>query len=740
MKKKFLAILLTASLLVGIMAAAAAASTTYGLKYLAGSSGVTFTGNSATTYAALVSLDKGASAKTYTFTVQLAASANEKNDVTPQLSVPSNSGITWSYSPAKFAWASDLGNATSNGWATSFSNNTKGEGTVSITFSKTGVYTVTPKVLDNDGTAADTASGNSLSWSVKFTVVEAAPPAFDDGVADSGTDIGEKYNTTDKVIYAGNSISQSDSDNLTDFAKWKASTTNDPSKFHLRGTITPGGSGLEFVGDQGIASVASNKYLEGYISGDAANVDVDTKYTLTVTAEDDIDSVSRTYPFWIYAKPKFDTSKKPTDIVWGVDNWSFTPSVSNCDALDIDTSDYVQAASTDYLIKTDFASGQAGAGLTFTASSGSGTLAGRWRPAVAETKIFNAAGASGWDGSDQSRKIVVVATRGTDASKKATTTQEYTLKFVGSVPTFEKSVADYTAAFGDIDWKYNVNEAGGVTISVDAPGVIPATVSTTAAAGKKSPGWTVLNLPDGLAANATATTGGYKAKIEIKGTPNTTCNNQKISITATNEKGDSVTIEPTISITSDTFYLRLEASSNDATQATHDNALPGGTTSNQNAKKAKVGQSSGTIKLLAFPGPVAWSTANLPAGLTLKVDESDSRKATLSGTYTGARASTKDTDIHYSITAKNNVVAKEATLSQDLMVWDIPKITNDFVFAKGNSIKTKTAYRTEISATNLPDSADWTVTIGGAAQKAAGSAPAGAGYAVDSGASKISID
>ncbi len=100
------------------------------------------------------------------------------------------------------------------------------------------------------------------------------------------------------------------------------------------------------------------------------------------------------------------------------------------------------------------------------------------------------------------------------------------------------------------------------------------------------------------------------------------------------------------------------------------------------ARKPAAPTSDPEVELFAEPGPVVWKAENLPTGVILVPDQTDSRFAYLqfSSATEGFKEGTKitkngkDYESIYKITLSNPYLSKSTTLEGNLVVWSEPKV------------------------------------------------------------------
>lgn len=703
MKKKFYAILMTSLFLVGVISSSAFAA-------------ATLTVNAATNDNMTINeqghgvLTLPASGGTGTGKISITVPAGEALGADyAQVTLESDEGLTAVFS----------NNVTNGKIVDGLSAGTAKILGVTLTSSTKGSYTLKFKMENRTDNNAD----------FTIDVVEPQAPTFS-GAASANSDIvANFYDTTNKVLYSGVTIADPEDwsvnpiDTEDEATPMIIATSTNGNLKNLTATFSPNTTDLTFTKkylNESTVDDTEGAVAIGYLSGKAPKVTSKTTYTMTVTAEDNVGlKTTRDYKFTVSPAPSI-TVKTPTTITWGT-AWSFTPtgsnvgtwSIASCDAA----GDALPETGDKIYLSADVL--QKSADITFTASNGK--LAGTWKPVASNDYILDS---GDWDGKDITRYIRLVATTGT-GNKAAVTSADFTLKFSGIVPKINESASTITSKFTASAFKYNEGmeskDEKAVAITATGPGEIT---------------WTVTDLPEGLESADEQV--GYTSTLYIFGSADETVKNQKITVTAKNAKGSGTAIQPSITIGTSDFKIYESTLTSADTEDSEALLISG---------DMKVGDSY-TVTLRAVPGPVTWTSSNLPSGLTLTPSKTDSTTATLSGTLTAARSGTSTSDTHYTITAKNPNVNLTAVLSQDVMVYAAPTISSTYLFNKKNQIATKTAYSYELTATGFPTSNDWTVTVGGTKLLEPGTESAAeggvpvtySGYSVTGGTSTISID
>ncbi|MBR6901680.1 MAG: hypothetical protein IKN30_06430, partial [Synergistaceae bacterium] len=679
MKKKFYAILLTAVFLVGVITASAFAADT----------GLTVTSDTDSSKTATTT----AETKTDTIDVTIKQFQSAKYNIT--LVAAKQAAVTATVSgSSNLTIATDsLSGMTSNANSRLYED---GNFTVTPQSGTSGTVTVTFVVTDaiKDSTNDDETAVGTYTVTLNVTITPADKPTWNVGDTELKTDddLSTFWDGTNNTFFAGQTVTKADISKT-----FKATTTNDKTTLKMVGTFNPTTSGLEFK----TGTVGENGVLEGWVEGTVnSTLTKETDYTLKVVATDQAGSTdTMTVTFKVTPATKINASNKPGAITWGQE-FSFTPSLSTgavkTDGWAISTTDKDGAtlSGTDYLTTAAMLTAN---GLTFTPATGA--ITGTWVPTVASADdgtdgVVNFDKTASWKGADiTTKKIVLKATNGIngDDAKNSVGYQEFTLTFKGVAPTITQTASDVTSAFSALTHTgiaetgplYNKalpakGATGAIALTATGPGKITWTVDPST--GKLDDYGLVITEQDDATSTAPAT-------LTITGTPKTTVKSLKLKITAVNGKGKSTTIEPTITIGSDAMHFYSNATMADPETALTDDYLSNSEKSNLTGNK-KVGDTFTDLVLYARPGPVKWTATNLPAGITLNVDTKDSTKATLKGSFTGARKDAEDATKHYSIKAVNtNFTNLEDTLSEDVMVWAKPEITSATLFKK-NVIET----------------------------------------------------
>lgn len=716
MKKKFYAILLTSLFLIGIMASTALAAF---YKVTGGS--WNFAGDEGFDNATLVRTEanKGKITRdpaTKRGTAVAYVSLTSGNDGGEGGYTLTLSGLTAGLTGELLVERrgnSDTETASNRIGNTAGSSITAAQIKVTLTATATGTYKV--KLVATNTVAEGETPQNGESDELEVTVVDPLAPTWDatDGatVPDQANIAGAGYwADANSTFYSGQTFAEGrEIPNVT----FTAVTTNDPtdSKWKMTYTLTPSASGLSVVATPGEGDGNTNKLI-GKLRGTMPNVSTKTEYTLKVVATDvGGNSETRTVKFNVTPATEISSSTKPGNITWG-QAFSFTPALSSKGGVKswavVDMKEdgtEFQTGDTEYLRAAAFADNNVITGLKFSTSTG--VISGTWTPTEAsgDTAI-----GKGWNGSDIVKKVVLQATNGantTDATKNSVDRQEFTLTFKGVAPTINETASAITSKFTTANLTYGtpVEAASNLTVTAKGPGSISWTAEP--ATGK---------LEDyGLVLTSADATGTTPATLTIAGTPTTTVKNMKLKITAVNDKGKSTVIEPTFSIAAtDVHFYPANGDAAGTTAYTNDEALTALGLKAETGSEKKVGDtlSDTGIVFYAKPGPVKWTTTNLPTGLTFTVDTKDTTKATLKGSFTAARKSEDPDDTKFEIKAVNtNDTTKTASITGNLMVWAKPEITTAALFKK-NVIETGTAYDFEITASNTPKKANWVVTAG----------------------------
>lgn len=175
--------------------------------------------------------------------------------------------------------------------------------------------------------------------------------------------------------------------------------------------------------------------------------------------------------------------------------------------------------------------------------------------------------------------------------------------------------------------------------------------------GKMS--WDIPKLPEGVkSASIAAGTGKTVMGVRLTGKPAVTMKNETAKISVYNGAGST-----SLNLKFNVTYPSVDI--------TVPNDLK--TAKTMSADKTKTVSFDFTAK----PGPIVWKAKGLPAGLKLSIDKSVSydRKVKVVGELKSATKLDKDGKSPFYITAKNKVTGVEKTVSVDLRVYELPKIT-----------------------------------------------------------------
>ena len=430
------------------------------------------------------------------------------------------------------------------------------------------------------------------------------------------------------------------------------------SAVSLRASITPSGSGL--VADPAFAGM--DKPLTAIVYGTFSAVQgtAPQEYTLTVTAENSSgEKQERTYTFRIYPAPAI-TPSEPAAIVWG-SPYTFRPSASGVSSWEIDT----EGTGDDYLKELPD-------GLDF--DSDTGTISGTWKAPDGDKGL-----SFGTDSRELTRKIRIRASQekgGKSASR------DYELKFSLTAPAILENDGELTEKYFS---KLMYGRDCDISITAEAQGAVS---------------WSVEGLPSGLETEHDDT--DTSSTLRITGTPTMLVKDRTINITASNSRG-SVKIAPKITVGYDGSPEFIDGTEENAPKGIYalgmnvaDEAV------DYDFNDGTITPSSGnpadrTIKV--FPGPLAWKTAGLPAGITLSHDRNGGTEAQFTGTFTKAGT------YSYTITATNTALNRSAELTGTITVYAKPEITT----AKLPEITVSRPYSAKLAARNNP--ANWKITF-----------------------------
>jgi hypothetical protein len=528
---------------------------------------------------------------------------------------------------------------------------TNGSGVVTVTGLAVGEATLT---LKNGSTTVATIT-------VKVTAASASgeknPPKFTDDTLADGSDLGAIFDPTNKAFYAG----EIPTDDSFKFAA--ESTTGTQSKLKLTATYASKQKNAPTIK---FFTVASDNSASATFAGSETNkvptVTEDTTYTMTVTAKDDHGEESRSYTFTILANPSIttDPKKEPKNpIIWGSTKaWSFQVKGTNVkdNGWRIDNGDADLVTE-----KFTVAGNKSPSGLKFDESNGTFEIVGdAWKPGTDENEIFP----QDWNGGDVKKTVDVFAVRGAKVENKtpiadqdyaAIASQTFTLTFQGSEPKFIQSAKDYTFAY---DTEITANKDN--VIVVEGPGVI--TLKAT-------------DLPDGMKFEkvneeeiedlSAALGGNAKTRVvyAFTGTPTVSTKGTTVTITAENpyskKNKKTVSIKPKVIVTASAVTI---TNADTVVDSLNGNLAVG---------------ASFKINLEAKPAPIKWSAKNLPAGLKLNPNKTDSTKATIEGKLTTATKNLDDEKNTFEITAANADFkdATVATLKNEVIVWAKPEFS-----------------------------------------------------------------
>ena len=561
-------------------------------------------------------------------------------------------------------------------------------------------------------TSMDNATSKDKTFTVKVKVADGK--FYWSGYSNKETlDLGTLWDTDNKVFMVGQSVDISFDVSMDVFN----GANNKGTEF--KGSISPATSGLSVIAtpvaitgggtNDGVwvkAGVATNwtsadhaSHRRIQISGDLTGTK-DQTYTLKLEATNGAGKKeTHTYTFTVWANPTI-TVTNPPAITWGDPSWAgFTPTIANYDGVQIAGSDDKNAAlkeGSGLLYIASATSLKNSADIAFDSKTGAFSLANKttgWKPGRNNDFVIS----KDWKGDDIEKIVRLYVSRG-KGTKAVATSADFTLTFKGVAPAFEKTADGYGAQLKKAGFTFSKDisytKSEDFVITAYGPGMITFT-------SEDVPEGIVLEMSGDVPATDLKS---FSRSVIVKGKPTTTANGDlSFTLTATSsaDKGD-VTITVPLYIGTDAVSFDLEEL--DAqNQEKWNSVLPSG--------DAKVDDSF-ELELVALPGPITWSSSNLPAGITLTPDTDDTTKATLSGTYTAARASQTHKDKNYSITATNAYnTGKKATISADLMVWTAPVFPTTSPFGKKDEISTGTKLNIKIPVANFPDPTSWDIKI-----------------------------
>ncbi|MBR2207890.1 MAG: hypothetical protein IJ859_03680, partial [Synergistaceae bacterium] len=510
-------------------------------------------------------------------------------------------------------------------------------------------------------------SGTAESVDVKITVQAATKPVFN--VAGNNVDLGHIYDGSNDAFYANQTIRSVDMSFDTKETVLGYRVSLDVARGNgvtsLTATFEPKLDTLNFVtsvdGAAYVDPTAGNNQteksygLKGWLEGTMPNVKADTVYVMTLTATDAAgNSTTSKYKFKVLALPDVSKTKSPKDITWGkADNWTFTPVGTNVDSWDIAISkdNGEKLLSADYIISVDALAEKANIKFDYKTGkmqfgNGSSTEGDElygwgksWKPGRQNNYIIVSEDLK----TPVTKKVKLIGWKG-KGPKAVSASIEIDLNFISEKPALKSgySLKDFT-----FNWSEDIkskDDSGNPKNYIDIEG--PGEITVDSADSGLPEGITMFVSED--KSNTSLT------RIFFQGKPaeTTASKGKKIKFTVKNKADDTgLVLQPTVIVKTDKVSFDV---------AMNDNAnIPSG--------DVMIKDTITDVTLRAFPGPITWKLENAPKGMTITADKDDSTKAVLSGTYTTARG-LKDTR-NYKIIATNSDWGKSNTISTDLMVW-----------------------------------------------------------------------
>ncbi|MBQ3652804.1 MAG: putative Ig domain-containing protein, partial [Synergistaceae bacterium] len=451
-------------------------------------------------------------------------------------------------------------------------------------------------------------------------------------------------------------------------------------------TVAPNGETATYDGTNGTAWVV----ITGTPTKAAVNKSV------KITAKNADGEISRTYTMEVLARPTLKTTS--VKATWG---------------KALKTTLKADGGTKDHVITWSVASGDLPDGIELNEKTGELTGTYQWNDggdvfgATDKTHTFsvwimpeNDAGTAEDEPTSKTKvDIVMSLAKPVITNKKAKVTYGgETAIALSSIPTMKLEDRAITPIYlvvsggGALTWTSGDLPAG-LQVAM-AEGFDPSAVTGGDSSGGDSTNTGSLPRRNGDDGDGSTTTDENPQEVDssivIYGTPTDTAKNQSVKFQVANAAGnDSVTLKFNITGTEVTFNSILPHKTTDYT-----------TSPSAGDAVGREYTDSNMIELVATPGPITWSAKNLPAGIKLSDDKSDTTRAYLVGTLTKATKFDKNGRNVVTVTATNkNITDKtkgSVTISSDWRVFEAPVITT----TKLSDLTTSKKYTGKVAVKN----------------------------------------